>query len=292
MSKEKLELGYHVVAFLDLTGQQKKLEKLSKLPEKHNQEERDEALVLLRQTYGAVNTMRASFNRYLNGFKKAPLDKRLTNNVIQVHQFSDFVMGFMSLRTDQVPKLPIRGILGIIGAVAITSLDCLASSHPVRGGIDIGVSLEINSNEIYGPSIARAYKLESQISKYPRIVVGSELYEYIEATASQAEVDNISIASVRLAKECLELLIIDGDGCVMVDFMGKNIRERYREMDGFDSIELVQKAYDFVNKSYVYFKESKTKDKDKELESRYASLKTYMESRLDLWDVNIQQDND
>lgn len=289
--KEKLEVGYHIVAFLDLMGQQEKLRALTKLPEKSDEAGNRELLNYLKQTYGAINGLRTNFKSYFDGLQKTsfnikdlPIDKRwlyknMANNPIRFHQFSDFVMAFMSLRTDHEAKLPIRGILAILGAAAITSLVSLASSQPLRGGMDIGVNLDIKHNEIYGASIARAYALESHISNYPRVVIGSELYKYIELAASEPENDEISRATVIFANECLDLLTVDYDGHIMIDFMGEYVRKRFSLIPDLDGSDIVQKAYDFVNSSSDSFKESK----NTKLASKYALLKLYMRSRIHLW---------
>ncbi len=41
--------------------------------------------------------------------------------------------------------------------------------------------------EIYGTALERAYVLESEVAKYPRIVIGDELWKYLNAVLAEFE---------------------------------------------------------------------------------------------------------
>lgn len=291
-NKTKLGLGYHVVAFVDLMGQQELLRSLTKLPDEGNEEEYRELVSNLKDTYGAVKTMRESLQKFITSFEKQsikpeglPKEKKalfreLTNNPIRVHQFSDFVLAFLSLRSDQGAKLPMRGIYGILGASALTQLVSLASGHPIRGGIDLGVNLDIKHNEIYGASLARAYALESHIANYPRVVVGTELRNYLIQASMQSTNDEISKISSAMANSCLNMLAVDDDGYPFIDFLGEHFKDENEKL-GFGN-ELVVKAYGFVLSSSAKFQEKQSS----KLAFKYTLLRNYMESRLHLWGVN------
>ena len=47
--------------------------------------------------------------------------------------------------------------------------------RPLRGGIDVGLGLEITADEVYGPALERAHYLESRLADYPCVLVGDEL---------------------------------------------------------------------------------------------------------------------
>lgn len=294
MSKKgnNIEVGYHAVVFIDLMGQQEHLRKLTSLPSKNNPEQYQELVNTLKSTYGAVNSMRQSFNKFFEGFgkksinpKRIPKDKRkllkeLDSNPIRFHQFSDFVAGFLSLRTDKGKKLPMQGIYGLIGATAAASLTSLASGHPIRGGLDIGIGIELKQDEIYGASLARAYALESHIANYPRVVIGEELNKYLIQSSNQPQIDEITKASAQLANHCIKMLAIDDDGYAFIDFMGKVARDNAK--DAGIGPELVQKAYDFVVQSSGEFQNKR----ESKIAFKYTLLRNYMESRLHLWGIN------
>jgi hypothetical protein len=41
--------------------------------------------------------------------------------------------------------------------------------------------------EIYGTALERAYDLESEVAKYPRIVIGDELSKYLNSVLAEFE---------------------------------------------------------------------------------------------------------
>lgn len=186
--RKNVDIGYYVVAFMDLLGQQSKLRSLRDLPNTDDEKQMGSFIASLKETYGVVTQMRKVFETYFSKFVKRRSDlsmlneeqrktySKLTSNPIQIRPFSDATIVYLSLRTDTA-KLPTRGIFGILGAAASTSLLSLYAGHPIRGGIDIGLGMEIDDGEIYGPCLSRAYTLESRIAQYPRVVIGKELLQ-------------------------------------------------------------------------------------------------------------------
>jgi hypothetical protein len=55
----------------------------------------------------------------------------------------------------------------------------MSQGWPIRGGIELGLAMDIDNDDIYGPALARAYTLESKVAQYPRIVIGEELILYL-----------------------------------------------------------------------------------------------------------------
>jgi hypothetical protein len=288
--KDTLRVGYHVVAFLDLMGQQEALRNLSSLPNKDNPDEYQEFIENLKNTYGAVSFMRSIFKDNFNYFKKKQkppkglskpklqIYKQLTSTPpIHIHQFSDFTTASVSLDSGQNARVPIKGVYSIFASATLTSLACLAKGTPIRGGIDVGVGINIEDGEVYGAPIARAYTLESHIANYPRIVIGDELIRYLNESKNKPRTDEASTLSALLAKECLSMLYIDSDGHFAIDFMGESVKKMMDE--GKEDFELIHLAYDFVNKQSAKFKQ----DKNSKLAFKYSLLRNYMESRFYLW---------
>lgn len=288
-SKENGDLtaGYYVVAFVDLLGQQGHLGELKGLPDKANPEEMQGFVQALKNTYGVVTGMRRNFSKFFSAFTKenpraAQLSpdqqviyRQLTSEPIQFQSFSDSAIAYLPIRTDRL-KLPCRGIFGVLGASASTLLVSLAAGHPVRGGVDLGIGLEISKGEIYGSALARAHALESKVASYPRIVVGQELVTYLTLTAQQRPYDIYSQANKEGARICLELLHQDKDGSTFIDFLGAGCKEHMTH--GLNA-EVVQLCYRFVNNEVEKHKAAG----DEKLLERYLALKEYIESRLPLW---------
>lgn len=285
-----IDIGYYAVGFLDVLGQQECLRSLRSLPDKSDEKQMKSFIRDLKGTYGVVTGMRRMFEGFFKSFSKRTSDiskltaeqrkiyKKLTSNPIQIKSFSDAIIVFVSLRTDKV-KLPTRGVWGIMAAAASTALLSLAHGHPIRGGIDIGLGMEIEKGEIYGPSLSRAYTLESKIAQYPRIVVGKQCIDYLQMTASLKPNDVYSQAGAISAKQCLNLLTIDDDGCPIIDFLGDYF---WQSMGNAIEKEIVEKAYQNI----IQFSERFSNDNDTKKAFRYTLLRGYFEHRLARWQNN------
>ena len=293
--RKQIDAGYYAVAFIDLMGQQEQLRALKSIPDPENAEEHAAFIEAVKKTYGAVREMRSSFNRFFGNYEasrrlpdglpkeKRQLYKQMGSNPIRYHQFSDFLTAFLALRVDQGKKLPISGIYAIIGATATVSLTSLAAGQPIRGGIDIGVGIEIKHNEIYGAALARAYALESRVAKYPRVVIGPELMGWLKHLSESDETDELSRASKDLAKHTMGLLALDDDGCPFVDFIGPTVQQEMEASGSESGAEVVRRAYEFVLKSSKEFENSG----ETKIASKYSQLQRYMEPRLGLWGIKI-----
>ncbi|PYT75343.1 MAG: hypothetical protein DMG39_00035 [Acidobacteria bacterium] len=51
----------------------------------------------------------------------------------------------------------------------------------------MGLATEIGPGEIYGTALERAYLLECRVTKYPRLVIGDELWRYLNAALAHFE---------------------------------------------------------------------------------------------------------
>jgi hypothetical protein len=288
--KKNLFAGYYLVAFFDLLGQQKELREMQTLPTPDDDAAVNNFAARVKQTYGAVKGMRSSFRGFFKSFTQSNIDEyqldpaqraifeQCKSNDIKIQQFSDCIAIFLPLR-DDINKMPMRGVFGVLAAAATTSLSCLAYGQPVRGGIDIGVALEIDEDEIYGPALSRAYSLESSVAQYPRVVVGEELFKYLKVHANQEETTIFSKISKESAKSCLKLLAMDDDGYPFIDFLGEYFKE---SMDETYNLEIIEKAYDFV----LSESEKYQKQRNPKLAFKYTLLRNYFENRMEIWSEN------
>ena len=283
------KIEYFVVAYVDLLGQQDVLRNIRVLPKKNSSQDDEEIKKTIAESYGAVKNVREMFVDSFEEFTRPsghidlsflPDGKKkefaaLISNDIQCQFFSDTVVVFMSLSND-VNKLPVRGIYGIFGAAAVAFILSLSEGRPIRVGIDIGIGWNIEENEIYGPALSRAYLLESHVADYPRIVVGEELERYLKYIIHgdhENSYDQISKAPGRRCYECLDM---DEDGHMIVDYLGDTYANVFAKKDHYPFIE---KAYNNVLLSLERFK----KEKDSKLAFRYALLKRYFDNRMHLW---------
>lgn len=282
-----LNIGYYVVAFIDLLGQQEHLRELRRLPNEQNPLEMETFVRSLKQTYGVVTGMRKIFSNFFDGYSSYKSDinklskeqrnqyKELTSNPIKFQRFSDAMIIYLSVAT-QKHKLPTAGIFGILGAAANSFLCGLAAGHPLRGGIELGVGMEMTEGEIYGGALAKAYSLESKIANYPRIVIGSELISYLQMAAKQEVIDIYSAAGRQMAENCLEMIVVDNDGHAILDYLGEGFKKHIAmEID----IEIIRRAHNHVITSSERFR----REKNSKLAFRYTLLRSYFEKHLPIW---------
>lgn len=252
--KKEQHAGWYLVAFVDVLGQSELLGQLRGLPDKTNKKQMEEFVALLKKTVGTVKGLRVCFMKFFEGANKQHLDvsyltpeqrrlyKQAKSNPLKSHMFSDFVALFLSLRDDQ-NKVPMRGVYAALAAAASTFLTMLAGGHAIRGGIDVGVAVELCDQEIYGAALARAYKLESKMAHYPRIVLGEELIKYIQFQQARPQENVFATINQKMADLCAGFIAIDDDGMPFLDYLGNGFRQNVaRELESV----IVKKAYDFI----------------------------------------------
>src|SRR5947209_906765 len=168
MKKRNFDLGYYLVAFLDVQGQRQRFHEL-RLP-KHRAEAAAVSEVL-RQTAGFVLDLRQHFDEQFERFEAGAASMvRHTLEPVRPRfiGFSDSFVVSVPLRNDSGDLLPIARAFSALSATAFVMQLSLASNHPLRGAIDVGLATEIGPQEIYGAALENAYVLESRQAVYPR----------------------------------------------------------------------------------------------------------------------------
>jgi hypothetical protein len=284
MENRNYKLGHHLVAFLDVLGQRDKFRGL-RLPT--NAKEKTEVKEVLRQTAGFVLDLRKVFQNQFEAFEAGLATMRAhTNEPLRPHfvGFSDSFVTSVPLRNDSGDLVRIVTVFSALSAAAAVILTSLASKHPLRGGIDIGLATEIGPEEIYGTALERAYLLESKIAKYPRIVIGDELWKYLNAARAKFENDTTPIAKsiTAIVQKIMALITADTDGNRILDYLCPIIVQH----SGPDYAKhMVQPAYEFV----LSEQKRLIAEGNPQLIERYASLRNYLESRLALWGIGVSK---
>lgn len=287
-----MNVSWHVVAFLDLLGQQDKLRQITTLPDQANAAEVEAFKQSVLQMYGPVKSLRTFFLNSIKSFSAPSDDKDIPEQFKEVMQqfrscpidsqtFSDSVIASVPLRTD-ISLFPCRAIFGVLSAAALAFLSCLAKGSPIRGGIDLGLAFNIDENEIYGPALARAYTLESKVAHYPRIVIGEELVRYLNAVATAPAATTEQQMNAVTAQSCIRLMTTDDDGHSILDYLGEEFR---------DSLEMVHSTADIVQMAYNFVLTESQKyqaEKNSKLGFRYTLLRNYFEDRLPNWGFELQ----
>jgi hypothetical protein len=279
------KLGYHLVAFLDVLGQRDKFRGLKKPT---NAQEEDEVKEVLRQTAGFVVELRAVFLTQFEIFEAASTNmKRHTKAPLRPSfiGFSDSFITSAPLREQGDGLVPVVTLFSALSAACVVMLTALASKHPLRGGIDVGLATEIGPSEIYGTALERAYLLENRVAKYPRLVIGDELWRYLNAALAhfQNQTTPVSKAITAIVKKTMQMIATDADGQRILDYLGPAVVENA----GPDHGKLmIQPAYNFV----LAEQKRMLAKGDPELIGRYVLLRSYFEPRLARWGVQVKKD--
>jgi hypothetical protein len=156
MEAKNFKLGHHLVAFLDVLGQRDKFRGL-RLPT--NTDEEAQVKEVLRQTAGFVVDLRRVFQTQFEVFEKGAGMRAHTKEPLRPNfvGFSDSFVTSVPLRNDGGGLVRVVTVFSALAAAAIVMLTSLASKHPLRGGIDVGLATEIGPEEIYGTALERAY---------------------------------------------------------------------------------------------------------------------------------------
>jgi hypothetical protein len=280
-------LSYYFIAFVDVLGQSNKLLNLTKLPITQN--ERDEAAAILHDTAYTVLSLRNGFRQFFKSRNKStgildslPPDKRAIAEKMRrseaiITGISDTTVIAIPLSNEDDHCLSISSIYSALYSVCAMFLGALVDQKPIRCGIDIGLGVPLSKREIYGPSLVKAYNLESRIASYPRIVVGDSLFEYLNFVQNLGSESIYAKFAKKTAGNCMELLTHDHDKIRIVDVIGKGVQS----ITGGIDKSLVEKAYKFVVQSH----DRHTNTGDAKLRARYGSLRSYFESKIPLWDI-------
>ena len=288
VSQKDNKYRFYLVAFLDILGQKDKLLKIKALPQ--TPEEFDIFVKLDKETRGMIIKFRDAFFNFFKGvYKKRPIPEELTadqrTKYLEIKKraeklkpsiipFTDSIIVYVPLSDDD-KVIQVDGIFSSMLAIAGAFLVLMINGSIFRGGIEIGIACSIGPNEIYGPALVKAHEIESKKAKYPRIVAGDELVDFLQKASLNLEKEVQSEINQVLAQKCLNLLMIDADGKYALDYLG----HEYREMSKQILPDIYEKALSFLESSFSEIKEKKNSD----LFMRYLWLADYFESRLPLW---------
>ncbi len=288
MTKRNFALGYHLVAFLDVLGQRDRFKEL-RLPK--NPEEAAAVGEVLRQTAGFVLDLRQAFDEQFENFEAGAtsLMQRHTKQPVRPKfvGFSDSFVTSVSLRNEGGDLVGMVSVFSALSAAAVVMLISLASNHPLRGGIDVGLAAEIGPQEIYGAALGSAYLLESREAGYPRIVIGEGLWRCFNAALRnfQEQTTPVAHAIAAITERMMGLISTDNDGKRILDYLGQTMVFHAGPGGGQKDL-LVKRAYDFVLAEQKRIVEGR----NPKLIERYEAFRRYVESRLPLWGLEATED--
>lgn len=128
---------------------------------------------------------------------------------------------FLSVRIgrgDAIEEL--AKLRGLFFVIAVIQYLLLKEGVLVRGGCDIGVAtVDPSTNEIIGSANAKAYQLESESAKFPRVVLGDEIIELLAKCEQHVESNDPATSGITELKEVLSMVSIDQDGRTFINYL-------------------------------------------------------------------------
>jgi hypothetical protein len=278
--------GEYMVCLVDILGQKDKLCELKNFPK--SAEEKKNTDKILSETAGFVVEFRERFDNLFKNMisntgvldSLTPEDRKQAEEARQsdiiYRGFSDTLVISVPIRYINEHCTTMNGVHSSFYAICVSQILSLIGEHTFRGGVDIGLGLEMPSGEVYGPALVSAHYLEKEIAGYPRVLVGDELYNYINRAISLPG-DSLFARMTRInAEKSLKMITYDSDGNRMLDFLGEEIHSLAAKRI---TAEDVNKAYNFICSEEKRFIASG----NQKLSERYQKLIEYFESRLELW---------
>jgi hypothetical protein len=283
VDKGTVTIGYSALAFIDLVSQKDILRKINKLPE--NDDEEREFISLWKQSVGVIQNFRVAFDSFYESFlNHSPLTppkgvnvsadqielvRRFLKCEIRKQCFSDSMIYYASMM-ETPERFPITGIHALLSGCAGVFLSALSFGYICRGGIEAGIAGEFFKGEVYGPALYHAYRLESEVAQYPRIVVGPSLVEYIDNETRRPPEDEASSLIRDMAQRCKNWLCVDLDGITILDYAGAAAQEVFPVLEG-----ALEKAIKFATDEWKRFR----MERNSKLAGRYFLLLNYLKDR-------------
>jgi hypothetical protein len=278
---DDLSLEWHLVAFLDVVGQREKLLQLwmPKTPQEYLAVQE-----ILKQTVGVVLPLRETFQKEFDGFERGFLERhpelKKGDCAPNFLPFSDAFVTWLTFRRENGSELltAIR-LISALAAACWVMLVVFASKHALRGGIDMGPGVRLpKTGEPYGRALVTAYKLESEVAQFPRIMIGDELWSYL--SLGVVETNGLPAPIRALMKVATELTAVDtDDGKRILDYLGP----------GLAKLVPVDNARDLVNRAYqgVVWQQEYWRSKGKiDRSERYSNTRKYFDSHLSIWGLS------
>ncbi len=276
--------NFWIVGMLDLLGQKEAMEDIDFVHKEMTASENEKFEKGVRAVYDATQLLHETIAGWVRLSERTPPPfaglapdelaalETTKGHPLKWQRFSDGLVTYTSL-ADPLEHCPFRALYFLIGGCATAMLRMLANGTPIRGGLALGAGSELRDGELYGPALARAHKLESEIAGYPRIVIDQRAFEYIARVHQSTGGGSRGEAARNLAGLCFQMIQTDVDGHTVVDFLGPGV---VQQTGLSPDSPIIAKAKAFVESQY----ENHKGNKRSKLAFRYASLLNYFEWRL------------
>jgi hypothetical protein len=207
-----------------------------------------------------LEELRSNLRSYFDSFSSGPSSIEVADEFIEKFRemrkadisfsfFSDSVVVSVCFETEKYHSNAINGVYGLLVACGFQFLGSLFLGKSLRCGIEVGLGTKMKSGEVYGPALHKAVHLEERVANYPRIIIGTELYNYLQNLSHNVEQlvrqdkDDVLYCK-KLADRCLSLVSADRDGNLILDYLGGAFRALYQQIP--DSEKIIKGSVQFV----------------------------------------------
>lgn len=287
MAEDVIHCGWYVTLLVDVLGQREAISLLASLPE--TEEQKANYLSAVKDSAGKVDEVRRSISKFFKSFVDAsssiPLnqltnEQRMQCDILNDHRigtqmFSDTVIAYSPLSTD-AGRVSTHGVYTMVLAAASTLIHCLSDEVALRGGIDVGVAMELHDNDLYGPALMTVDDLEKKVAKWPRIVVGKGLMQFLHQMMRTPCADLVDQMNCKLAETCLSIIAPDVDSVTIIDYLGDAFR---RTFGSENQRPIVEDGLAFARREQERFSQKG----DYKHTLRYSLLRQYYEERMAKW---------
>lgn len=178
--------GYFIVAFVDLLGTDERNAeiKAAGCPPEMLEQEVKKVKTFQRNFYGFLKAIEDDESLRESQRPEELKEKfgKLKGNDVVSYAFSDAVIFYASLNTQQGRTVPVQSCFNLLSALVYAQLWALSRGKPFRGGVEIGCAAVFNGDQILGPALSDAVRLEKQ-AQFPRIIVGQGAQKYLQLHA-------------------------------------------------------------------------------------------------------------
>jgi hypothetical protein len=279
--------GYYVVAFVDLLGTDAKNAEIKAQPEF--------PAAMLGQEVAKVKAFQHDFYAVFEGAARAekklkPLRpenmkadlEKLQGNDVKSYAFSDSLVFYASLNTQQDRLVPVSSCFSILTALVCAQLWSLARGVPFRGGVEVGRAATFNGNQILGPALSDAVKLEEQ-AQFPRILVGNGFHDYLQLNSQLPPDTPENRASREFAEICIGHICESDEPCQLCEpDKTEDSRTRVFSLDVHSEFvaDLIGKPHqEWINKARIFAERElqRFSGQNEKLACRYRHLLNYLE---------------
>lgn len=176
--------------------------------------------------------------------------------------FSDSIIRVRVIESKENLAYPIGLVFSELLELVHIQGELITEEILIRGGITLG-DICVDENRVFGPGMVRAYQLESQLAKFPRIVLDPTLIKEYKLNKLLRSEDHSLATDSEYVKE---LIRQSDDGLCFVDYLSAIHSE-------FDAPE-ASPEYMFRHKEVILDKCPKVYDYDNKL-SKYVWLANY-----------------